>query len=448
MFKVLVVDDEPQIREVFELILEANDNIEVKFAASGNQAIELLKENNDIGLILCDYRMEDGNGGDVFNWVYTNLPQAAFTLVSTYEPASLSGFENFSERPERYNFLTKPFSAESILKLVDDKVSQSEQFQEYFRIKLTTLLAFVGKMRADIFVKIHEEKMVKIIDDNDDIDSGIINRYIQKDMIWGYVYKDIAHKLISIKIDEVLKQFANVTIKPNYAERGDNLLQSLDLAREIIQTLGIDERVFVVTESAVQGAIDFIEETKGLNDLLKLIEKRDSYISSHGLLSSYIATSLIQKLEWNTPEMKKKMTLVCLFQNISLETEALAKVHSSFDDEFEQLNLKDQKIVLEHPRFSAEILNAKNYYDTDITTLILNHHESPYGNGFPRGLNSTQLSPIDGVIILSSHFADVILKDRSKELKLLAQDFNEIYNKGNFKKVYSALLKVFIEIAS
>jgi len=35
-----------------------------------------------------------------------------------------------------------------------------------------------------------------------------------------------------------------------------------------------------------------------------------------------------------------------------------------------------------------------------------------------------------------------VLLNHSKELTVMVQDFNEIYNKGNFKKIYRALLQV------
>jgi len=442
LFKVLVVDDEPQIREVFELILEANDSIEVFFAASGNLAIQLLQEQKDVGLIFCDYRMDDGSGGDVFKWVSENLPQTCFTLVSTYEPNRLEGFENFYSRPELYQYISKPFSAEKILKMVSDKSANSEKFSEYARIKLNTILTFRGKIKADVFVKIHEDKMVKIIDAHDDLDQDILQRYIDKSMHWGYVFHDKAQAMMKTKLGETDTLIQKIKTEIKFEDKGNLVLDALDNVREIIQTQGFNEAILKTADKSVIETLQFLDQTKGLKDLLSLFSKRGSYISNHGLLTAYFSNSLIQRLEWNTSELRKKIAIASLFQNISLQSEELAQIHSTIDDSFEECSLQDQKIVIEHPRLSSEILEAKEFFDSDVLNLILNHHESPYGNGFPRSIDSTLLSPIDGVIILSSHLAKEVLLNHSKELTVMVQDFNEIYNKGNFKKIYRALLQV------
>lgn len=60
MKKILLVEDEPAIREPFELVLNTLDAV-VHAAANGNEAIELCKENS-YDLILLDLIMPLCNG--------------------------------------------------------------------------------------------------------------------------------------------------------------------------------------------------------------------------------------------------------------------------------------------------------------------------------------------------------------------------------------------------
>lgn len=58
--KTLIVDDELEILKAFHfLLLKYEDSI--VFAESGNEAVTKLRE-NDIGLVISDFKMPDGNG--------------------------------------------------------------------------------------------------------------------------------------------------------------------------------------------------------------------------------------------------------------------------------------------------------------------------------------------------------------------------------------------------
>jgi CheY-like chemotaxis protein len=59
--KILIVDDEPDIREILELLLKSN-GYKVFSAADGERALELATEKDDLDLIILDIMMpvEDG----------------------------------------------------------------------------------------------------------------------------------------------------------------------------------------------------------------------------------------------------------------------------------------------------------------------------------------------------------------------------------------------------
>lgn len=59
-FRILVVDDEPDLRNILCMSLRLSD-YETLDAESGNEALRVLA-NNKVDLILCDVRMPNGNG--------------------------------------------------------------------------------------------------------------------------------------------------------------------------------------------------------------------------------------------------------------------------------------------------------------------------------------------------------------------------------------------------
>lgn len=62
MLKVLHVDDEPDIREVAAFALEMDPGISVRSAASGREALEILKSDAPVDVVLLDVMMPELDG--------------------------------------------------------------------------------------------------------------------------------------------------------------------------------------------------------------------------------------------------------------------------------------------------------------------------------------------------------------------------------------------------
>lgn len=68
--KILLVDDEKDILELFEMLFES-EGFDVTTANSGNEAIEIL-HNNHFDVIFSDFKMPNGNGQSLLEWVKYN----------------------------------------------------------------------------------------------------------------------------------------------------------------------------------------------------------------------------------------------------------------------------------------------------------------------------------------------------------------------------------------
>lgn len=58
---ILVVEDDPSIRSLMELVLSKQDHWKLSFAGNGKKAVELYKENN-FDLIIMDIRLPNMDG--------------------------------------------------------------------------------------------------------------------------------------------------------------------------------------------------------------------------------------------------------------------------------------------------------------------------------------------------------------------------------------------------
>ena len=83
--KILVVDDEKNVRVLFERIL-AKEGYEVECAASGSEAIDKLA-NNSFDLVVTDLKMEGIDGLDLIRKGKRTNQALPFILISGYGTA-------------------------------------------------------------------------------------------------------------------------------------------------------------------------------------------------------------------------------------------------------------------------------------------------------------------------------------------------------------------------
>jgi CheY-like chemotaxis protein len=108
--RVLVVDDEPVVRETAAAVLEAQ-GYTVLASSDGDAAIEVAKNAGGIDVVLLDMTMPGYSAVDVHRGLRSALPDAGILLISGYtEPSVLT---KLLEEP-RTRFLQKPFSADEL----------------------------------------------------------------------------------------------------------------------------------------------------------------------------------------------------------------------------------------------------------------------------------------------------------------------------------------------
>ena len=86
MLKILLVDDDPNIRQLVNLYLE-KEGFEVTMAARGDEALKLFKESpqyffayaEEVNGWLSDYEIDDSNLS-----YYTNAERSAVTVMLNY----------------------------------------------------------------------------------------------------------------------------------------------------------------------------------------------------------------------------------------------------------------------------------------------------------------------------------------------------------------------------
>lgn len=118
---ILVVDDEPALREMTAEILMQN-GYQVHTAANGRDALELLKTQS-VDILFSDIIMPEMDGHELARQVQQQFPQIKIQLVSGYSHAR----DAEHEQDELYeNLLHKPFNSDDVLKCIKTLVESCQ----------------------------------------------------------------------------------------------------------------------------------------------------------------------------------------------------------------------------------------------------------------------------------------------------------------------------------
>jgi len=111
--KILIVDDELGIRESLNLIL--SDIYDLILVDSGTQALEIIDNCKDLGLVLLDIKMPQVNGLEVLASIKEKRPNLKVIIITGYK-----SIETASEATTlgASGYIVKPFRSDEILEKV------------------------------------------------------------------------------------------------------------------------------------------------------------------------------------------------------------------------------------------------------------------------------------------------------------------------------------------
>lgn len=122
-FKILVVDDDPQVLALMSEILQDND-FDIDAAASKAEALKRFKDRDGFfDLLLADMMLPDGNGLEVADSLRSDNPRLAVLLCSGHSEQQQK-WEQLEDRD--YSFMSKPFSAIGLIQSIMDVLSKQQ----------------------------------------------------------------------------------------------------------------------------------------------------------------------------------------------------------------------------------------------------------------------------------------------------------------------------------
>lgn len=112
MVKILFVDDEPNILKALRRLFIDEDDYELMIAESGDEGLKILEQEDNVSVVVSDYRMPGMNGVEFLSKVHERWPKTIRIVLSGYaDTASVVEAINIGHI---YKFIPKPWNDDEL----------------------------------------------------------------------------------------------------------------------------------------------------------------------------------------------------------------------------------------------------------------------------------------------------------------------------------------------
>jgi two-component system response regulator PilR (NtrC family) len=125
MFKILIVDDEPNMLEFLEIMLK-KEGYDITCTTSGKESIKFCKETH-YDMVISDIMMPQVTGLDVLHQVKEISPETAIILITAYATME-TAIQAMKEGA--FDYISKPFKVDEIKTVIKNALVRKEQKKE------------------------------------------------------------------------------------------------------------------------------------------------------------------------------------------------------------------------------------------------------------------------------------------------------------------------------
>lgn len=439
--RILFVDDNPEIRELLIFTLRTQTEFSAVEAAGGAEAIDLLSKDETFDYIITDLNMPKGSGLDVHRFVREKKLSCRMIVTSAELPVQLK------EDPLLL-FLKKPFTFEDLQLLLDELTghSQSQDPQYYVPVTLK-LLRKIGKIDVPLYIRINNQKFVKITTGLTDFNENEYRRYHQRGVNELFVECVLA--------DTLVEEFSKRAFSYDaWAEAGmndhDHIHINGELVRSICMKLGGSEEQVDEVLNAARRALLVIRTQNKLTQVFHQFQKIEKWgIADHAALVLTVSAGLAHLLGHGDQETLRKLAFAALLHDMNLNDDQYSKKENILSKlgyrtaalpspQTPSLS-KDQRVILDHPAQAAEFCKSLAVCPPGVDQIVLHHHELPNGLGFPLGKRAEELPLMSALFIFAEDFTLAFITSSGRlDLEGYLSSRSSQYKSGYFKIVLEA----------
>ena len=440
--KILLVDDESELRELIAMGFRSRFQVEILEAGSTQEAIRIIEETSDIDLIVSDYAMPLGNGSlilDKLDEAKIKIPFVFFTsyFANQIDPKDLDRAEAL---------ITKPSLDGSLNRYVGDILKRLKALNPtagHIRVRRDWVTA-MPRAFADYYIKLAEDHYVLFVKRGTPESDESFQRLQEKEEEFIWVKADEGESLISAMIQRLdLDPLKNAETWESEVEWAEKVSQ---IAHSFYEGMGWSKEVEELATKNLRQVEKKMQELPRLRDLLERIKTNGAhYLYHHASVLAYISIGLLKELKVLTnygADEVQALTAAAIIHDIALNEEVVDRRLTYRKAFLENKKMDDDNLQLykEHSELAAHVAAAWKGVDEGVEEIVIHHHERPDGKGFPFALPADEIPALCCVFIFSHDLAEYALtQSPGVDFSNFCEERKNLYSTGLFKDIMDKL---------
>ncbi len=415
--KLMIVDDEPDLREVIIMVIAPLVKAEFVEAGSAKEAIAALDSGSGkVDAIISDYNMPNGNGATLGNYLKEKGFSIPFLLLSSDDRQKHADLLSVPNRA----YLQKPFRNDDLREIVEgmlkklDGVQNSEQ--EYVPVSLSTLQR-VANISRSLFIQIGENKYVKVVNPGGYFSSEEFEHFTKKNVSRLYVHKDDVGPLLNEFRENVFTEMYFQSLKEKSTEALNLSKSTLELIQVAVKSMNWSPEIVNLGNENVKMIQNIVASSPDINNVFDWFMAGEHDIGvSTGILLSYFLASLTKEMGITNQRHLEILSMAGFFHDMLLDDYQIRN-----QDKFIKAitlgttgNRENVEQIKNHPLRARDILAKWHQCPSGLLEIIEQHHELPDGSGFPRGLKGSQIHPLSGIFIVACEAIEIFVRTKDK----------------------------------
>lgn len=457
--EILLIDPDQKWLDSISAELRQKAGYVVTVASTGVMAQKYISDNKYFAIFI-NFETQNHSGLQVLKYIFKNVPENKVFLICNDK----SPFEDGVITEERIikmgvlEILYRPIRIEKILTTLEsyqnlgqvlsslpersglsDEEQVTEQDNQFTNIEIDKFYS-AKKVIFDVYIKLSNDHYVKILHAGDDFSKSRVDKYKQKNVTHLYFKKTDRRKYVMF-----INQIASKIVKaPKIEGKGKAKVLGM-VAENFLEdayTIGLRPQVISQGKEICNNVYKIISSDKKLHQLMRELHDFEPSLYTHSFLITFFAGAIIKQFEWQTQNTIETTALACMFHDIGklqFPREMLVK-------RLEELNEQELSFYKEHPSLGSEMVMACPRLNETVRQIILQHHETNDGKGFPFGIKGREVQTLSNIVCLADDFVHFMEKTKLKPtdaLLAMIKDKELVYRYKS--EIIEGMMKIFAD---
>lgn len=445
MLTTLIVENNSQLEDFYTINLHTWVGSTAVPKKDGKSAVECLRKDFEkIDLIITREKIGTEHTLEAIRDFLKDLDKEIPLIIIGGEKNQTN--QEVDQKRENKIFLSSALEIKELIqaaaKLLNVTAKQMAELAvpDYFQIPIQHF-NLIKEPVCSIFREEEENEYKLYLNPFDTISPSHIKNYISEGHLFLYVHKNDRLKFVTNINQEIASKLELKDLSQD--EQVSALEMSQNLLQEKIARMGITDETIELSKRNMKFMVQTAKKESNLKHLLKrLLKNKTGYQFKHSQVLMFVATHLMDQLDWVNDEQRKKLQFISFWHDIALENSDQARIHTEQQLKESNFTAPQKELIKKHAQMSASIVSQYPNAPIGVEQIIKQHHGVANGIGFSEHY-SQNISPMAIVFILSEDFVDNIMhaeKDFSIEGKI--KQMRARYSTQRFQKIIDALEKI------